>query len=312
MKRYLPIIVAVCVVLGLGYVVVTKKEHATISVDQKEHRFTTLLSPLKSCAKRPNFLAALHAPSPVMIDLSQKRYKGIALLCGRDFNKVIYPPAWRKEGHFGTYVLDKEGNILLVPMPYISIKQDTFDQQKHLYLINTDSGQLAPWKTFNDIQPSANNPYGLVAIAYDCEDDTLWVSALDRSDYHHEAGRIYHVDRKTKRILQQIEHVDALSLALARTKRGKKVLLVGSARRNVLLAYTLEDTKVHSPAYTVTMLPSARERIRKIKVRKEGEILLETIDFSYTLISQSAQQDRILYHLLFRHGEWVLQKQPSL
>ena len=225
---------------------------------------------------------------PVSIDLSQHQFKGVAFLWGKNFSKVIHPKAWEVYEHFSTYALDEVGNAYLAPMPFISIKPTTFNLQKNIYRLDSKTGKLDIFMNFDDVHPSASNPYGIISLAYDCDDQTLWVSAIDESDYKSQKGVIYHVDVKSKRVLKRVEGFDALTITLLKTQKGK-FLLAGSARENALYAYGIENKMLSQNAEKILELPFAQEHIRKIKVRGQNLLELQTIPFSYTLIAQTSE-----------------------
>jgi hypothetical protein len=319
MRKYLPIAAAILLMIAAGVSVVKLKKSRHMkeegAIPSHTSSVTSSVPPqiqkVKRCAKSPLFLQTLKIPQPVMIDLSQKRFKGVALLYGEGFKKVLHPKFWEKYGHFGTYTIDRQGNIYLVPMPFISIDKETFAWQKSLYRIDTRTGKLDKWIDFDEITAKADNPYGLSAIVYDCQDDTLWVAALDRSDYRKERGRIYHIDIKTGKVIGKIEGIDALSLELASDSLGeRRYLLIGSARRNTLYLYDIKKRNTHAPV-KVFELPQEQERIRKIRVTGMNRLLIETIPFSYSLITASSEQDRAVYDVAYdKNGRrWILRKQ---
>ena len=294
MRRYLPIIISILVMFMAGYIVISKKN----SIDKTHIKSIYNIGTFKkqhSCIKLPNFLKRLKIPQPMIIDLSQKRYKGIALYFGKNFRNVMHPKQWEQYGYFSTYSLDSLGNIYLVPMPFISIYPTTFNLQKNIYKIDSNTGKLSIFMHFDDIVPSATNPYGFTSIVYDCDDNTLWCSAIDESDYQHQKGVIYHIDIKTKRVLQHIDDIDVLSLAIVKSSKGK-YLLAGMARDNSLYAYAIKDKKAQK-AKKLLELPSSQEHIRKIKVEAKNRLDIQAIPFSYTLITQTAQKDRVHYSI---------------
>lgn len=299
MRKYIPILLSLVVIIVAGYVVFSKKHAKTIAVTQEVavNNIGTF-GVQKTCASPPQFLKGLKIPQPVMIDLSQKRYKGIALLYGKQFKQTLHPKQWEQYEHFGTYTLDEQGNIYLVPTPYISIHPTTFNLQKNIYKLDTKTGKLSIFMHFDDVVPSANNPYGLNAITYDCDDHTLWVAAIDESGYQSQKGVIYHINTKTKEILQRVEGFDVLSMAIIKSQKGK-YLLVGSARDNGLYAYTIEKGKLSAASQKLLELPAANEHIRKIKVKYHNELELQSIPFSYALIAQTAKQDRTFCHAVW-------------
>jgi len=310
MRKYLPILISF-VVLGIaGYLVVMKKRaDSTVLVENRVKPNIGSFERQKMCARPPQFLQKLKIPQPVLIDLSQKRFKGIALLYGKDFQRVLHPKQWEQYEHFSTYTVDEAGNIYLIPTPFISIRPTTFNLQKKLYRLDSKTGKLTIFMHFEDIVPDENNPYGLNAIVYDCEDETLWVATIDESNYQNQKGVIYHIDPKTKEILQQISGVDVLSMGLVKSSKGK-FLLIGSARDNGLYAYPIIQRKLQAIPIKLLELPGANEHIRKIKVKNENTLELQTIPFTYTLIAQTAKKDRIYYDGIWniKSKEWTVQR----
>lgn len=305
-KKYLPIIASLLVVLAVALIVINKKNRHLNEVTVEKVFNIGNFNKVRSCARHPEFLKGLGVTQPILIDLSQQRFKGLAFLWGKNFSKVIHPKAWERFEHFSTYTLDEQGNAFLAPMPFISIHPTTFNLQKNIYKLDSKTGKIEIFMHFDDVHPSASNPYGIISLVYDCDDKTLWVSAIDESDYRAEKGVIYHIDIKTKRVLQRIEGLDALTLTLLRSEHGK-YLLAGSARKNALYAYKILDSKIVSLAVKLLELPSANEHIRKIKVRGKNILELQTIPFSYTLIAETSNnQDRNHYKVKWNQKllEW--------
>jgi hypothetical protein len=293
-KKVLPILVALFFVVIGTYIVVQKKSEKSQKPLQLTGENIGSFDKQKKCVVLPKFLQKMQIPQPIVIDLTQKRFKGIALQYGKDLKGVLHPKQWEQFEHFGTYTLDEKGNIYLIPMPYISILPTTFNLQKNLYRLDTQTGKVSIFMHFDDVLPTAKNPYGLQSIAYDCDDKTLWIAAIDESNYQKQKGIIYQVDPKTKSILRTIKGFDALSLSILKTDQSK-FLLLGSARDNGLYKYDLlKQDKKQKPVKIVT-LPNDNEHIRKIKIKGNNTLELQTIPFSYTLIAQTAKQDRMVH-----------------
>lgn len=310
MKKYLPIVLALLFLGVIGYIVYQKKSTLPQITIKKSTFSIGLFNKQRSCARPPKILKKLNITKPVIIDLSQKQYKGIALHYGKNLEQTIHPKQWEQYEHFSTYTVDKEGNIYLVPMPFISIHPTTFNLQKNIYKLDTQSGKISIFMHFDDVFPSASNPYGINAIAYDCDDNTLWVASIDESDYEKQRGIIYHLDIQTKKILQKVEALDSLSMSILRSETGK-YLLIGSARDNGLYAYRIENDKLSNMPQKLLELPISNGHIRKIKVKNKNLLELQSIPFSYTLITQTAKKDRIIYRAeLDKKGKWHLTFQP--
>jgi len=258
----------------------------------------------RSCAQLPNFLRQLHIPQPVVIDLSQKRYTGVAMHYGPGLSKTLHPKQWEQYEHFSTYALDESGNIYLVPTPFISIRPTTFTLQKKIFKLDSRTGKISIFMDIDDVHPNPKNPYGINAIAYDCDDHTLWVAAIDESDYQAQKGVIYHIDPRTRTILQRARGFDALTLAIVHARKGK-YLLAGSARDNGLYAFAIEKGRILSKPFRLTQLPDANEHIRKIKVKSADMLELQSIPFTYSLIARTAKKDRTFYRAVWRPEEKV-------
>ena len=305
MKKSIPIIFSILIIFILAWYVKGLKEKNSFLANEKVGNIG-IFTKQRSCAKHPNFLQKLKIPQPIAIDLSQKQHKGLAFLYGQGLSKAVHLKTWEKFDYFSTYALDPKGNMFLTPMPFISVKEKTFEFQKNIYKLDSNSGKLFVWKSFDEVHASGNNPFGLMALVYDCDDDSLWVSAVDETDYAINRGLIYHIDIKSKKIIEKIEGIDALSLKIVKSTQGK-FLLFGGARKNALYALNMETLKVKK----LFELPNTHEHIRKIKVRGKHLLELQTIPFSYTLIAETSGNDVRKYYILRWdevHSSWNLSK----
>jgi len=305
LKKYLTIIISIFIVfLSLWYVKTLKENNSTTDVHQVKNIGN--FSKQRSCARHPNFLQKLKIPQPIAIDLSQKQHKGLAFLYGQGLTKALHLKTWEKFDYFSTYALDPKGNMYLTPMPFISVKENTFELQENIYKLDTNSGKLAVWMHLDEVKAGGNNPFGVIALAYDCDDHSLWVSAIDETSYDVNRGVIYHIDIKSKKILERVDGVDALSLTLVKSAKGKQ-LLFGGARKSMLYALDTKALKIKE----LFELPNSHEHIRKIKVRGKSFLELQTIPFSYTLIAEtSGEDDRKYYQLKWNSPSlvWHLSK----
>jgi hypothetical protein len=288
MKQYLSVIFAVSVVVVFALLAIYVKNS---EAKREELGFNIgNFGKQKSCARYPNFLQKLKIPQPIAIDLSQQNHKGLAFLYGRGLKEALHLKTWEKFDHFSTYALDSKGNMYLSPMPFISIKKNTFAFQKNIYTLDTDSGNLSVWMHVDEVQAGKNNPYGIISLVYDCDDHTLWVAAIDESHYAQQKGVIYQIDIQSKKVVQRLEGIDALSLQLLKTNYGK-YLLYGSARESGLFALKLEQDVI-GEGIKLFNLPVANEYIRKIRIRDDNRLELQTIPFSYSLVAETSSKVR--------------------
>ena len=290
MSKNLPIFISLLLVIIATVVVVNLKENSKTTpikianIGEFEKK--------RTCAIQPLFLSKLKVPQPIAVDLSQQQYRGVAFLFGPNLTQAVHPKSWKRFDHFSSYILDPKGHMYLTPMPYITIEPNSFELQKSIYKLNSNSGKLSIWMTLNEVKAGTNNPFGLIALDYDCEDDTLWVSAIDESNYTHSRGVIYHIDIQSKKILQKVEGLDALSLRLIETKKGK-FLLAGSSRDNALYAYEIKNRKLSTTFSKVLELPDFNQRIRKIDIGSKNTLGLQSIPFTYTLIAETGEDSTV-------------------
>ena len=291
MKKFLPIVVVVAILAGASYFLLFKDDSKVSKVEVKNFKFSEF-NRVKSCASMPRFLYKAGVKRPV-IDLSQEKFTGIAFYYN-NFRKVLHKKSWERFEYLGTYAIDRVGNIYLTPNPFISIKPTTFNLQKAVYKLDSINGELTRWLVIDDIKPTQNNPYGLISIAYDCNDGSLYVSAIDKSNYKGSFGRIYKINPKDKSYKKVIDNFDALTLYILKTK-DKKYLLAGSAMDNALYAFEFKGKNLDTTPHKLLSLPNPELHIRKIKAIGKNTLQLEAIKFSYSLIAASDKKKRVIY-----------------
>ncbi len=308
MRRYIPIIISILIVLVATVVVVDLKSNNKKILNQSN---IGEFKRIKTCAIQPLFLSKLKIPQPIAIDLSQQQYRGVAFLFGPKLMQSVHPKSWTRFDHFSSYILDPKGHMYLTPMPYITISPNTFAFQKNIYTLNSHSGKLSIWMSIDDVKAGANNPFGLIALDYDCDDNSLWVSAIDESSYSQSRGVVYHIDVESKKILQKVDGFDALSVKLLKSSRGK-YLLVGSARDNGLYRYEIKDKQLSTTPAKLLELSDFNERIRKIDIAGDNTLRLETIPFAYTLVAETGEDSTIRenYHAIWSPtlSKWKIEK----
>jgi hypothetical protein len=304
MKRFLPIFL-VLVILGAGaYFVLNDNSNLSKTKNQDIKKQNFVLKEFtkpKNCARIPNFLNKLGINRPI-IDLSQEKYTGIAFYYGKNFSKVLHKKQWEQYEHLGTYALDEKGNIFLTPNPFISIKPTTFNLQKAIYKLDSNSAKLSLWLKIDEISPNSLNPYGLISIVYDCSGN-LYVSAIDKSNYKEQKGRIYKIDIKTKEYKKIIENFDALTINFIEIE-GKKYLIAASARDNGVYLF------VNNKPIKLFKLPDPNLRVRKIKVLGKNSLKVEAIKFNYSLIAQTTNKQREIFVIKYNKNvkKWEIIK----
>jgi len=315
LKKYLPLLL-VLVFLGVGgYFVLSSNSDSSSNkiVDnnfkEKSHINNKKIDledfdKVRGCSRLPNFLYKAGVKRPI-IDLSQEHYTGIAFYFDNG-RKVIHKKQWEQFEHLGTYTIDRFGNIYLTPNPFISIRPTTFNLQKGIYKLDSKTGYLSRFMVIDEVSASAKNPYGLISVLYDCKDDTLWASSIDKTDYKGMKGRIYHIDINKKEIIDKYEGFDALTINWIYGK-NKRYLVAGSAMENGVYLFELKDGKLQDPV-KIFSLPNAQLRARKIRVVGKNRLKIEAIKFNYSLVAQTSKKQREVFDAIYdsKAKKWIV------
>jgi len=289
-KKLIPIFTVLSILAVASYFLLFNDKSSNKEIDS--FKFPEF-SKTRSCSSMPKFLYKAGVKRPI-IDLSQDHYTGIAFYYGKDFKKVLHQKNWERFEHLGTYTIDRNGNIYLTPNPFISIKPTTFNLQKAIYKMDSSSGKLERWLSIDEIKPTPTNPYGLISITYDCDNNSLYASAIDKSGYKGSRGRIYHINPKDKSYKEVIKNFDALTITILKAK-NQKLLLAGSAIDNSLYAFNFKNNTIDPTPHKVLSLPSPELHIRKIKIVNKNTLKLEAIKFTYSLIAATDKKTRFIY-----------------
>ena len=310
MKKILPLLAVVIVLVGAGYFVL-KDNTAQDSNANVDNFKLEEFGKIRSCSRMPSFLYRIGIKRPV-IDLTQLHYKGIAFYYGAKFNRVLHKKEWERYDALGTYTIDNYGNIYLTPNPFISIKDTTFNLQKAIYKMDSKSGQLTRWMEIDDIKPNSANPYGLISIVYDCDNKTLVASSIDESNYKSQKGVIYQIDPKNKDVINRVEGFDALTVNLLHSK-NHKYLIAGNARDNGVYAFEYNNGKLDTKAHKLFELPNPRLRVRKIKIIDKNRLKIESIKFNYSLVAETNKKQRYEYIATYNptNSTWSIASKKS-
>ena len=185
---------------------------------------------VNSCRKLPSFIKGLKMEAPSLDSTQAKGSMGLVIRDISKKNKIWQHSSWQQTGFIGSFDRDKEGNIFVSPLPNISLLKNPAETQNRLYKIDKDTAEMTlfmelPAHNF----PNSKNPFGIMAMAFDCDTESLYVSSIAGSGPKRENGVIYQIDLKTKKIMSRLENTDAFGLNVFNHKKAKK-LYFGSAR----------------------------------------------------------------------------------
>ncbi len=262
------------------------------------------------CKGMPIFPANYGLSSPYNINLALQK---LTLVGAR--GRKLHLKEWERPGQVGIAVYDAKGNIFLNPRPFVNDYVNKQDEQNKIYKINSSTGEISIFIEFDNKGNSTNNPFGVMDIKIDCSNNIMYACSVYGSDYNHEKGIIYAIDLATKKVIDKIENIDAVSLQIANTKTGKK-LYFGNARQPHLSFVKLKDNgkfASHQPVAEIKIEDfdnSMDENIVDISfVGKDVSFIL--VPFVYSMFG-ATDPNRNIFIFSIDNGKWALKKKTKL
>lgn len=250
--------------------------------------------PTTFCRGTPKYpTAKLGFARAVVFSTSERLNKGLQLIePGADGSlengKKYQHPTWTMGGYLGTFVLDNAGNLYTAPSPRISLIDNPPDGANIIYKVDTESGVMSEFLRLPPAAPPpSENPFGILALSYDCDTHSLYVTSVMGSTRGQQLGRIYRVDLGTGKIADQYDEVDAFGVASYNLPTGKR-LYFGAARTPEIYSVALDGRGNFwgEPRLEAT-LQGAFGKPRRIDFNTRGEMQVRGIDFNFTLSATS-------------------------
>jgi len=225
-------------------------------------------------------------------------------------------PSWRKGGWLAPILIDEAGNIYTAPAPFISMLDNPIANNNTIYRVDGGSGVMEEFLRlpFAD-SINAQNPFGIIGMVYLCETGTLYVSTVAGSRLHEEKGHIYAIDVKNKKIIDQVDHTDAMGMGISYTT-GKRQLFFGTGRNSDVQAIVLNSGgKFSGPAQTAFTLqnlgPRGDDKVRRIRSDLAGNLTVSGMEFNFNLIAPREKQETA-YAFVYDEEEkkWVYHPSP--
>lgn len=257
------------------------------------------------CRAGPRFQTSLGLSEQAALATSLTNIKGLAIVdpMGNNGQGSIYQhETWDAAGFLGPFITDRHGDIYTAPVPMVSLVENPPELQNRIYRVDSDSQVLSLFVELPPAQPpSGASPFGVVGLAYDCETESLYATSLAGSTAGQEVGRIFHIDLKTRQVLDQLEGVDAMGVGVFNGVHGKR-LYFGMARTPAVrsIALDAQGNFVGEPRAEFSFAAETvggRRTVRRIRFNATGEMTLNLIDFNYSLQAASQRlEDVMTYH----------------
>jgi hypothetical protein len=210
--------------------------------------------------------------------------------------RVYQHPSWRLGGWLAPILIDAKGDLYTAPAPFINILNNPLSNNNTIYKVDGRTGEMNVFMRLPAADSiNAENPFGIIGITYLCETGTLYVSTLAGSKRHEEAGHIYAIDLASQKIIDQIDHTDAMGMGIT-YRTGQRLLLFGTGRSSEVYAVSLDSkgrfNGTPASAFTLANLgPRGDDKVRRINTDQFGNIIVIGIEFNYNLIAPREKQE---------------------
>jgi hypothetical protein len=274
----------------------------TVSVTPTATAVTRPIGPTNYCRKIPQFVKDQGFGANVIFSTSDRTTKGLILFEATQegvlLQKNYRDPTWDDAGYLGAVTIDQVGNLYVPPVPRVSLIDNPPEKQLTIYKVDAATGVMAEYLNVPAAAPpSQNNPFGLMAVTYDCDTQLLYAASLAGSTRTQELGRLTQIDATQAQVLHQYEGVDAIGLGVFNGAHGKR-LYFGSARLPELRSIALDDQGAFVGAPRVEQSiqelgAEVDERVRRIVFTQQNEMILYTLKFNYNLAAASEREETI-------------------
>lgn len=270
------------------------------------------------CQKTPPFAQAHGFSRNIALDTSARLVRGMLLYQPDQQGQPAKEPApyqhpsWSSAGYLTPPKADRDGAVYVAPVPWISVLYNPPERANTVYRIDPQNEQMAP---LVELPPGApanpENVYGILALTYDCDTHSLYVSSVYGSSRTEERGRLFRVDLATRQATVVRDNIDAFGLAVYNGSRGKR-LYYALARRPEIYSIALggDGNATGEPRAEIEFADSGvrgNERARRIQTQDNATMTVTIGQFDYTLSAPTdPRETTLIYNYDRANGRWVL------
>ncbi len=275
-----------------------------------------------NCKGNPSFIQSLGFDSRFsFFSTAEIKTMGLVLLQSNQpgnpnaaITKSFQDSSWKRGGWLAPILLDESGNIFTAPAPFISILDNPVSENNTIYRVDARTGGMKEFMRL-PLADSINtdNPFGIIGMVYLCESGILYVSSVAGSKRYEENGHIYAIDIKKKKIIDQIDHTDAMGMGITYIT-GKRKLFFGTGRNSEILSVVLnsEGKFVGSlqKEFTLENLePRGDNKVRRIRTDQYGNLIVHGMEFNFNLIAPTEKQETV-YTFFYdaENKKWLLRQ----
>jgi hypothetical protein len=249
---------------------------------------------IPECKGIPKYipLAGFVGGKPFGFSVAEKGVTGLSLVQfpGNGVSyKLFRFPSWSAAGHLGA----------VVTRPFINTLKNDPQKQNIIYKVDSQTGNMTAAIELPSQRPvHTGNPYGLLGLAFDCENEILYASSVAGSDVDNETGSIYLIQMGERpEVIATLTGIDAMGLGICYLN-GKKNLFIGKARTSDVYSIELNsDGSFNGQLTKVLSLTSLGDRgddkPRKIRFDPRGNMNVSGISFNFNLANSADKQENI-------------------
>jgi hypothetical protein len=252
-----------------------------------------------ACRTNPRFLATKKEfTSKSFFSTSERFTKGLVLVDGMEKTRTWQHPTWSQFGWLAAIHYDDKGNVYTVPAPRINVYDNKPAEQNRVLKVDSITGVMSVLATLPGASPpNEQNPYGALAIAYDCESRLLYASSIAGSTRSKELGRIFALDPDTGKVKHSKDNIDAIGLHLFKLDKQKR-LYFGRVREPEIWSIAVDEKGafVGDARFELSLEglgPRGDDRARRVNFTPSNEMLVWGIEFSVNLVAPTEKQETL-------------------
>lgn len=267
----------------------------TAKVSAAQSRPTFRLQAGDRCLGDPKFLENLQLSKRAVVDTTQVSPVGMSVV---DVNEKgqpgrrVHHQSWAMGGYLGAVQRDAEGNIFVYPAPSFTIEKNPPEKSNILYRVDSKTGVMAAFAEIEKPAPAnTQNPYGIVATAYDCATHNIYVSSVFGSTPGKANGAISMVNTTNRKATIVLPSLDTFSLTVAHFPDGRRLLYANAREPMVLSRSIREDGQLGDDERVEIQLDEwaslGDRKARRLRIDPQGRLLARVQPFDFTLSASS-------------------------
>lgn len=270
---------------------------------------------IRDCRAMPPFVQKLGFDiKKSAFSTSERRYTGLCYveIHENGENKVYQHSSWVKAGNLSAIAITEKGEIFCVPTPIVNVLKNKPSEQNYLYKVDPISGEMKKTLELPILaKANANNPFGLIGLAYDCDSKVLYASSIMGSSMEQEKGAVYAIRLSDLKIIGTLIDNDIMGLGVI-MKNNEKRLMVGRTRDGKIQSVLLnKDGTFKGNIENEMTLEGLGERgddvARKIRMSADGTLIITGVSFYYNLTAPHEKpESKYIFKYSAQEARWIL------